>query len=406
MSTFQVNHPFLPSTEILKKYAELLVNFALGDDEGIKTGEVVELVVPDVAKALALQLQNSVLKAGGHPLLRLLPTGFDQHFFELADPQQLQFFPDRYIKSRIELIDHQIGIIADVNPFELINTDPEKILLSRDSKQKAREWLIDKETQGKFTWTLALWGVQAKASIVGLSLEEYWQQIINACFLDQSDPIAQWRRVKDLQLTIRKKLNQLKIDRLIIKGSHVDLVVKLGSERAWKGGADRNIPSFELFTSPDWRGTEGWIEFNQPVYRYGNHMDGVKLEFHQGVVTKAKAKQGQKLLDQMLKSSNANKIGEFSLTDSRLSRITHLMAETLYDENIGGPFGNMHLAIGSAYRDCYDGDASQVSRAEWKKMGYNESPEHTDIVSTEDRTVSAILMDGSELMIYSDGKYV
>jgi aminopeptidase len=83
----------------------------------------------------------------------------------------------------------------------------------------------------------------------------------------------------------------------------------------------------------------------------------------------------------MLKSVNANKVGEFSLTDSRFSRITHLMAETLYDENSGGQFGNTHLAIGSAYKDCYRGDVSAVPKAQWKKMGYNQSSEHTDIVS-------------------------
>ena len=82
------------------------------------------------------------------------------------------------------------------------------------------------------------------------------------------------------------------------------------------------------------------------------------------------------------------------------------MAETLYDENMGGKFGNTHIAIGSAYRDCYRGKADEVTKKQWTKMGFNESPEHTDIVSTTDRTVEAFLTDGTSKIIYKDGKFV
>lgn len=402
----QKSDHYQPSQKILRRYAEVLVNFGLGEKEGIEKGDVVELIVPDVAKSLALELQNTVLRAGGNPMVRLLPTGFDKQFFELASEDQLKFFPKHHLKSKVKLIDHSVGIIADVNPMELAETDPVKIMLARDSKKSYRDWLVDKETQGNFSWTLALWGVQAKADLVGLSLEDYWKQIIHACFLDKQDPVAEWRAIKKLQTQIRNKINKLEIDHIHMTGKDVDLSIKLGPERVWKGGADRNIPSFELFTSPDWRGTNGWIQFNQPLYRYGNIVEGVRLEFKNGRVTKATASKGQKLITQMLKSKNANKLGEFSLTDSRLSRITHTMAETLYDENIGGRYGNTHVAIGSAYRDCYRGDISKVSKKDWAKMGYNESPEHTDIVSTTDRTVEAFLTNGTSKIIYKDGKFV
>jgi aminopeptidase len=81
------------------------------------------------------------------------------------------------------------------------------------------------------------------------------------------------------------------------------------------------------------------------------------------------------------------------------------MAETLFDENIGGPFGNTHLAIGQAYKDGYRGDASKITPEQWEEMGFNESPEHTDMISTTDRTVTATLTDGSELVIYKDGQF-
>ena len=102
----------------------------------------------------------------------------------------------------------------------------------------------------------------------------------------------------------------------------------------------------------------------------------------------------------------ADKIGEYSLTDSRLSRIDKFMAETLYDENFGGMFGNTHLALGSAYKDSYPGDASSLTKEQWDALGYNDSVVHTDIISTKNREVTAWLPDGSTRVIYKDGHFL
>ena len=123
-------------------------------------------------------------------------------------------------------------------------------------------------------------------------------------------------------------------------------------------------------------------------------------------MVEAKAKVGDKFLKQMLKSVNADKLGEVSLTDKRTSRISHVMAETLFDENIGGPYGNTHVAIGKAYRDCYLEDPSKLSEAEWQELGYNDSAEHTDMVSTTDRTATAIMTNGKKKVIYKNGMFV
>jgi aminopeptidase len=401
----QTNNSYLPPSKILDKYAQVLVKYALGATEGIQAGEVVQCAIPDIAKPLYLPLQREILKAGGHPLMRLLPTGTDKEFFELANDDQLTFMPKQYFKAKAKLIDHSIAIIADPFPQELESIDPRKIIKSRDAKKLYRELLTDKETQGKFTWTVGLWGVEAKAKIAGLTLKEYWQEIINACFLDHSDPIEKWRQVNTLQNSIRQKLNRLPIKSLHVSGKGIDLKVGLGSDRIWKGGANRNIPSFELFTSPNWRETEGFVEFDQPVYRYGNLIEGIRLEFKSGIVTSATAKKGQKVLNSMLQSKNANKLGEFSLTDNRLSNINHFMAETLYDENMGGPEGNMHVAIGMAYKDCYKGDATLLKKKDWQRLGFNDSPEHTDIINTVSKTVVATLNSGQEILLYKDGRF-
>lgn len=396
---------YYPSEEILRKYADVLVNFALNSGKGLRKGEVVQCAVPDIATPLALELQNAILRAGGHPLMRLTPSLFSRDFYTLASDDQLTFFPENYMQSKADLLDHTIGIIAEVDPEELRGIDTAKIMKSRAAQYPYREWLFEKERREKFSWTAALWGTPAKAAIVGLSIQQYWEQIIKACYLDKEDPIAEWKSLVKKQTQIQKKLNALKIDTLHVLGEDVDLTVKLGPERAWKTGSGSNIPSFEHFTSPDWRGTNGWIKFNEPLYRYGNIIKGVEIKFKDGLVTKIKAEQGQKVMEDMIASENANKVGEFSLTDKRFSRITHPMAETLFDENIGGPYGNTHLALGMAYKDCYAGDPSVVKDEDWVKMGYNNSPVHTDIVSTTNRTVTATLMDGTTVVIYKDGSF-
>jgi len=396
---------YQPSKKILQKYAHVLVNYALNSGKGVKPGEVVQCLVPDVAKPLALALQNTLLKAGVQPLIRLIPTGFSKDFFSLASQDQLTFFPDKYLKARVNLIDHNIAIIADPDPEELKTINPQKIILNRDAQKPYKDWLTDKEVQGKFTWVVALWGTEAKAKLVGLSLKDYWQQIIRACFLDKADPIAEWKKISALQRKILAKLNTLNIQSVAVKGKDVDLIIQIGSNRQWVGGSGRNIPSFEIFTSPDWRGTNGWMKFNQPVYRYGNLIQDIYLEFNQGLVVKAEAKTGNKLLQAMLKSPNADKLGEFSLTDSRMSRITHIMAEILFDENIGGRFGNSHVAIGMAYKDCYKGNGKKLTAKDWEKLGFNDSAEHTDFISTAGRTVTAKLLNGREKIIYQSGQF-
>lgn len=396
---------YQPSQKILNNYAQVLVNFALNSGHGVKPGEVVQCVVPDVAKPLALELQNEILKAGAHPMMKIIPTGFDNDFYTLANDEQLTFFPEQYMRERVNVMDHQIGILADPYPKELAEVDPAKIIKARDAKKKYIEWRSEKEVKGKFTWVLALWGVQAKADEVGLPIDEYWQQIIEACFLDADDPIQSWKEIFQLQQEIKVKLNALEIDYIHAEGEDMDIKVKLGANRVWKMGGGCNIPSFECFTSPDWRGTEGWIRFNQPLYRYGNVLKDIYLRFEKGLVVEAKAKEGDQFLQQMMKSPNANKLGEYSLTDKRMSRITHVMAETLYDENIGGKYGNTHLAVGRSFKECYRGDKTQVSSEQWQEMGFNDSAEHTDIISTTDRVVTAYLTDGSKKVIYKDGQF-
>ena len=197
------------------------------------------------------------------------------------------------------------------------------------------------------------------------------------------------------------------IEKLFIKGDTIDLTIQIGDNRKWLSGGGKNIPSFEIFTSPDWRGTNGHISFNQPLYYSGKRIAGVSLTFKNGVVIDSSATENEDALKEMIAQENADKVGEFSLTDKRHSRITKFMATTLFDENMGGDYGNTHIALGNAYKDTYPGDMEKVTDEEWAAMGYNSCPKvHTDIISTANRTVTALLKDGSEKIIYKSGEFM
>ncbi len=394
-----------PTASTLKKYADLLVQFALNGGKGAQPKETVELAVPDAAKPLLPFLVRSVLECGAYPKIHFIPTEIDRVFFETASDDQLTYFPEAYKRAEADLIDHRVSIIADPNPKELQGIDPARIFKAMDSRRIARDWLWKKEQEGRFSWTLALFGTEAMAKEAQMTLGEYWKQIIEACYLDNQDPIREWKKIQTEQDRVKAELDSLRIESVHIESAEIDLTVKLGPNRKWLGGSCRNIPSFEIFISPDWRGTEGKIFFNQPLYRYGNILRDITLEFRSGILVSATAKQGQEVLTSMVSRKNANKIGEYSLTDKRYSRITRFMANTLFDENVGGAFGNTHLALGRAYKDSFTGDQSKPSDAEWESMGYNDSPEHTDIISTEDRVVTALLPDGSKKVIFKDGMF-
>jgi aminopeptidase len=396
---------YQPSETVLQKYADLLVKFALDGGKGPAPKQVVQLNVPDCAKPLFEQILRAVLDVGAYPKVNFIPTNTDRILYEHASDDQLTFFPTAFKRSEVDLIDHQISIISDPNPSELQHIDAKKIFRAMDARRAQREWIFEKELRGAFSWTLALYGTPAMAKEAGLSIEEYWEQIILACFLDKDNPIAEWQEIQRHQVRVMKNLNALEIDWVHIEGEHIDLTVQIGPHREWFGGSCRNIPSFEIFTSPDWRGTRGKIYFNQPLYRYGNILRDITLEFKDGLVVNADAKVGKDVLLSMIERTNANKIGEYSLTDRRFSRITKFMANTLFDENIGGRYGNTHLALGRAYKDTFPGNQSTVTKEEWEAWGYNDSPEHTDIISTEDRVVTATLRNGQKLIIFKDGQF-
>jgi len=271
----------------------VLVNFALGSGRGIAPGEVVRVHGAENTKPLFVEVCRCVWRAGGHVIQAYGPADdedfkLSRDFYELASEAQLQFFPEHYERGILEQSDHALVIYSQTDPHVLRDIAPEQILRHNESFMPAIEWEMAKEGEGRFSWTIGLYGTEAMAAEAELSIEQYWDQIIAACYLDEPDPLTRWRET-EARLTDRaRRLGELEIDRLHVEGEDVDLWLTLGEKRRWLGGGGRNIPSFEVFTTPDWRGTEGRISFSEPLYEYGSLIKGIELEFRDGRVASAR----------------------------------------------------------------------------------------------------------------------
>jgi len=396
---------------LIKNYARVMVHYALNNGKGINRGDTVFLVGQECTKDLFTAIAREIYAAGGNLISNYQPDNTSEGslvrmLLENGTDEQIGFFAQPYWKGIVDAADHICFIISEPDIHYLEGIPATRISRMNSARAPYMKMREQKEQQGKLSWTLCLYGTLSMAEEAGLSLEEYWEQIIAACYLRESDPVARWRMVQREIETIKYKLDALEIEWLHVKGEDVDLKVQLGGNRKWLSGGGANIPSFEIFTSPDWRGTKGHIYFNQPLYYSGKRISGVFLRFENGIVIESSAKENEDALKEMIAQENANRVGEFSLTDKRHSRITRFMATTLYDENTGGAFGNTHIALGNAYKDAYPGDRSKVTEEEWEQMGYNSCPKvHTDIVSTTNRTVTATLPDGREMLIYKDGQF-
>ena len=395
----------------MKKYAKVMVQYALNNGLGINKDDTVLLVGQECTKDLFMAIAKEVYTAGGNLITNYQPDNLQDNslarfLLQNGDDQQISFFAKPYWQGIVEATDHILFIISEPDIHYLEGIASSKISMMNSARAPYMKMREKKEQEGKLSWSLCLYGTQSMAAEAGLSLEEYWEQIIEACYLREDDPVSKWRTVQKEIEDIKDQLDALEIEKLHIKGDDVDLHVQIGDHRKWLSGGGKNIPSFEIFTSPDWRGTNGTIKFNQPLYYSGKRISGVSLSFENGVVVASTAAENEDALKEMIAQENANKVGEFSLTDKRHSRITKFMATTLFDENMGGAFGNTHIALGNAYKDTFTGDMSTVTDQQWTDMGYNSCPKvHTDIISTSNRKVTARLRNNSEKVIYRDGQF-
>jgi len=389
----------------LERYADVLIwGLKTARRAKLKRGEIFLVRYNIPAVKLAEILQARLLAMGMHPVVRSDTTPvMERHFFDLADPQQLIFQPPGE-KTLYQNLNGSIFLHAPEDITHLSHVDPVKIGQAAIARKYIRDILDKREEQGKFSWTLCMFPTKALAQHAGLSQKEYAAQIIKACFLNRRSPTDEWRHIYAEAARIKRWLNSLNVQHFQVESKNMDLTITPGEKRRWIGISGHNIPSFELFMSPDWRGTTGVYFADQPSYRSGNRVQHVTLRFKKGHVIEIKARQGHRFMQkQLAMDKGASRVGEFSLTDKRFSKINRFMANTLFDENYGGKYGNCHVALGSSYSDTYDGDVAKLTKKIKTRLGFNDSALHWDLVNTEKKLVTAHLRGGKKQTIYENG---
>jgi len=391
----------------LDRYADVLLwGLKTARTGKFKKNDIVAIRYNFQAIRLAEILYAKLLEMGIHPVQRMNSTStMERSFFEISKPSQIVFQPPGE-EALCKNLNGSIFLHAPESITHLRDIDPKKIGKALLARKYLRDILEKRDEKGIFGWTLCSFPTQELARHSGLSLKEYTSQIVRACFLNKTSPVSHWQEIYRNAVSIKKWLNSMNVDFYHIESENIDLKITPGDKRKWIGLSGHNIPSFELFLSPDWRGTRGVYFADQPSYRSGNYVKKVRLEFKKGAVVKIEAEAGEKFVkNQLSMDPGANQVGEFSLTDKRFSKIDKFMANTLFDENYGGKHGNCHIALGSSYSDTYDGDTKRLTKALKKKLGFNDSALHWDLVNTEKKRVTAHLVSGKKVIVYENGKF-
>ena len=391
----------------IDRYADVLLwGLKISRKGRIKKNETILIRYHQPALLLAEALYDRLLEMGLNPLQRMDPSpGMEKSFFKRSNPRQLVFRPpgDREL---YENLNGSIFLHAPESITHLGDIDPAKIGKFGVSRKYLRDILIRREEAGQFSWTLCTFPTRELAKHAKLSQKVYRQQIVSACFLNKTDPIAKWNQIYKDAGRLKRWLSRMDVKHYHVMSRGIDLEITPGQQRRWIGISGHNIPSFELFVSPDWRGTRGVYYADQPSFRSGNYVKGVRLEFKKGQVIGIKAEKGRDFVKKQLSmDKGARQVGEFSLTDKRFSKINRFMANTLYDENFGGSQGNCHVALGASYSDTFAGETVKLTKKLKEKLGFNDSALHWDLVNTEKKQVVAHLNTGKRVTIYENGKF-
>jgi aminopeptidase len=391
--------------ENFEKYADVLLwGLQTAKKAPLKKNDIVLIQYDLAAVRLMEMLYERLLDLDVKPVQRMIMTSdMELSFYQKANHGQLTFITPGE-RELYENLNGRIYLHASQSLTHLKDIDSVRISKTILSRKPLKDILDHREERRKYSWTLCIVPSEEIARQAKMTLKQYTAQVIKACYLDKDNPVGEWQRMIEEMTPIKKRLSSLKVKYYQMESANLDLRITPGEKRKWVGISGHNIPSFEIFISPDWRGTEGVYFANLPSFRNGNYIEDIRITFAKGRAVNVEAKQGEEFArKQFAMDAGACQVGEFSLTDKRFSRIDRFMAETLFDENFGGKNGNCHIALGSSFSDTYSGNQSQLTPEVKKKMGFNNSAMHWDLVNTEAKTVTAHLTNGKSMVIYEGG---
>ena len=217
-------------------------------------------------------------------------------------------------------------------------------------------------------------------------VDRLWDAVGTAMRLDADDPVTAWRERSAALGERGARLDALELTEIRYVGDGTDLTVGLIPGCHWTGGGlvDAagfaylpNIPTEEVFTSPDRRRADGVIRLTKPVVLAGQLVTGLVVTFKDGSVVDVSATSGVEIVQAQLDTDpGARHLGEVSLVDrdSRIAKAGIVFHNTLFDENAG-----CHVAWGQSFPFAVTGGLG-MTPDQLYELGLNHSSVHTDVV--------------------------
>lgn len=306
------------------------------------------------------------------------------------------------------LVSDTPGMMNDIDSNKLAKV----ALFSRTSKPLYKQRQLNNE----IVWCIASVATKKRASIMfetDDALNKLWEAIFDACYINEYDVNEAWTDFIDKNKKKTDILNKLKIKELHYTNRRgTDLKIELLEKSIWCGASDKtksgqefiaNIPTQEVFTTPNRLGTNGKVYSSKPLIYNGGLIDDFWIEFKNGKVVGYDAKEGLETLKGIIESDdNASYLGEVALVDynSPISKSGIIHYETLYDEN-----ASCHLALGVGFTECVEG-SSNKTKEELLELGFNYSDNHVDfMIGTEDLNIVATTFDNKKIEIFKNGNF-
>ncbi len=393
------------------EYESALANLAVGLGANVAPGQTVVVNAKLGQEALARALAVACYDRGAH-----------QVEVSYADPHlqraRLEHAPEEALGTVIPWVRQRPAALAEMQgaliglsgpsaPGLLDDLDPGRI--GRDTVQLI-EWvrvIADKSVN----WTIVPGPSRAWAKLVFPALDgeaalaRLWEQIARVCRLDEPDPLSAWSERTAELARAAQRLDAADLDSLHFTGPGTDLRVGLLAGVLWEGGTFTtswgrehlpNVPTEEVFTSPDPKRTEGTVTSTKPLLVSGRLVKRLRVRFEDGRAVAIDADEGADLLRELVaRDENGNRLGEVALVDGsgRIDELGTIFHDTLLDENAAS-----HIALGSGFGHLADGDsvAAQI----------NSSAVHTDfMIGGHDVKVTGTTRDGREVPVLIDGHW-
>ncbi len=406
----------MPTAEQLNKYAEVALSVGLGLTEGDR------LVVtsPIDARDFTRQVAEAAYRAGASNVDVMwtddeVTKARFSHGSEDAAGAISGY--SRLANSTVETGDCLLYVLAE-DPDLLAGQDQADVARFRKVNSEFIKPLRESTQSGRKRWAIVSAPTPQWASAVFSDVDEHeavdllWEAILRACRADVEDPVGAWERHVEHLAARSEYLSQKSFASLRYEGPGTDLVVGLPEGHRWVGGRTigaegigfvPNLPTEEVFTTPDRLRAEGSVASTKPLNLFGSLVEELALSVSDGRVVQATAAKGQETIDQLLAIDEGSvRFGETALVpqSSSVAREGLIWQNMLYDENDA-----CHIALGNGFPMALDGGVD-MTEAELIDHGVNQSSVHVDfVVGSPDLNVYGVRPDGGEEALLAGGEW-